>query len=194
MMTGRLERAVGEMHETDPATGRLVMMLEETCRLHVFSDTKERSAFLKTADKALRSGVSPEFAERTVRLLGIIGGDEAVPILVPFLEDPSDAVRRAAVVACGRQGDVAMVPRLRSVAANGVSHAEGRTVVEALERIGTPEAETVLAEMVRSARSLTAYDAYLALRRLRNIWGPPCSLEEFERARNLSEYGAPACR
>lgn len=118
------------------------------------------STVIKELSKALVNRPN-DIRTAAARALGAIGDKQAVPSLVGLLQDFDPIVASAAADALGQIGDSSAIPGLKKVLEGYKSdgdrhhqlHGEQRGVfmaaIYALERIGTPEAKTVVRKFTR---------------------------------------------
>lgn len=106
---------------------------------------------------------------RTAYLIGIAGTAETAEFLTPLLADIDSTVRLQAVFACGQLADSTHVPTLNQIAQRN-SAIEREYAVDALAKIGTPEAITIVYTIMMSggAREPLRARAALALHRARD--------------------------
>ncbi|WP_018251487.1 HEAT repeat domain-containing protein [Salinispora mooreana] len=98
----------------------------------------------------LTSGVhstNVDIRRRAIQAVAELAGDEATAVLVDALDDPDPTVRRHAALALGAQGEVAAVPALVDLVA------EGGHDVEAAEHLGALSDDLARAEQIVSALS-----------------------------------------
>ena len=125
----------------------------------------------KSTDPRIVAALGPAVADssatiraRAVESLGIIGDKGAVPLLIRALRDDDQAVRRKAVEALGKLKDAsATQPLLRLLK----DQERPYDVVWALGQIGSKEAIPVLTPMLDSDDRYLAYNAMIALRKIR---------------------------
>ncbi|WP_025620093.1 MerR family transcriptional regulator [Salinispora cortesiana] len=96
----------------------------------------------------LTSGVhstNVDIRRRAIQAVAELAGDEATAVLVDALDDPDPTVRRHAALALGAQGEVAAVPALVDLVA------EGGHDVEAAEHLGALSDDPARAEKIVGA-------------------------------------------
>ncbi|MCK6526433.1 HEAT repeat domain-containing protein [Myxococcota bacterium] len=101
---------------------------------------------------------------RAVESLGILGDKRAVPALIAALDDRDPGVRREAVEALGKLKDPAAAAPLMKLLA---SEEKPYDVIWALGQIGDRAAIPQLTTMLESRDKYLAYNAMMALRRIR---------------------------
>ncbi|MDD5557314.1 MAG: HEAT repeat domain-containing protein [bacterium] len=190
----RLARRMAEdYHAADADTARVMaqymqVLADEVRRRSVrqtFAALPERGDFIRWATANIEQARMPALAF-LLRLLGFAGDPEAAPVLRRYAQSSSPEVRDPAVLALGLLGEEAALDEIGRILSSreiGIPEAEICTV--AMERIGTGKARGMLIEAMRIGRPLTAYDAYLSLKRIRGVPGRPLSVEEFEQGRGI---------
>ncbi|MCX6340188.1 MAG: HEAT repeat domain-containing protein [Candidatus Aureabacteria bacterium] len=166
--------------------------VHEICLRQRFPASRERSRFSRWAAAAMEKAETPVLTF-LIRLLGIVGDQDAAKALRPYCLSRDPVVRTTAVWAMGMQGSPEVIDEIGKILADrSLPAEEGEVFLAALERIGGRSAAGVLLEVVRSGRPLLAYEAYLSLGEMRGQTGRVLSLEEFEQGRTVlcEEYRA----
>ncbi len=98
---------------------------------------RELRQFLPVPQFIKDAKANPNKHERTkaLKLLGVVGGDEAKAVLVAALDDEDVYVRGNAVMAMGELGDVAVVPALEKVEADPANQRIQHLVRHALKQL-----------------------------------------------------------
>ncbi len=110
------------------------------------------------------SDANATIRSRAVESLGVIGDKSAIPSLIRALGDDDRKVRREAVEALGKLKDPAAV---RPLLAMAKTEDKPYDVVWALGQIASKEAIPILTPMLDSSDKYLAYNAMMALRRIR---------------------------
>jgi len=121
----------------------------------------------------------PDWRVRAVMLLGDLGATEAVPAVMPLLDDPDPEVRLFAAQTLGRLGAVEAAPRLRELAFEDEHERVRMWGATALADLGDPEAVRANVELLSaSSMWVRATGAYQL-----DYLGDPQALEALEAAR-----------
>ena len=95
--------------------------------------------------EASRSQGNPDVRKAAVEALGLVGGSQAVELLVAALRDPEESVRKAASNALGKVGDASAVKRLEPLVADENQDVRA-AALEAVIRIGGRKQKTTQRE------------------------------------------------
>lgn len=166
--------------------------LQKICLRQRFPESAERTAFLKWSEGWMEKGKLP-VSVFLIRLEGICGDKSVEPVLLRYAQSWVPEMRRSAVISMGLIGAPQATDEIaKMLAAKEVGWEEGERMVIGLERIGDLKSIGVLVEVLRKAKSVLAFQAYVSLRRLRGEPSIPISLEEFEQRRDglVTEYDA----
>jgi HEAT repeat protein len=159
--------------------------VQKICLRQSFPATAARDDFHQWATANIEKAQMP-ILTFVLRILGISGGKDILSFMQKYSQSWVPDVRRAAVMSLGLLGDPLVLDEIKKMLANNdVSLEDGTWGVVAMERIGNAKAREALIEVLRSGKPLIAYDAYLALKRMRKQPGKPLSLEEFEQGRSV---------
>ncbi|MCX6353738.1 MAG: HEAT repeat domain-containing protein [Candidatus Aureabacteria bacterium] len=142
-----------------------------------------RGEFVRWASRTMKGADTPELLF-IIRLLGVVGDPGALDAIGVYGDSPLPEVRKAAMLSMGLLG----APEARDDIAAYLSDQdlplkEGKSFLLALSLIKGRSSEEIVVGVLRAARPLLAYEAYLRLREMRGDTGKPLPLEEFEQRR-----------
>jgi len=180
------------METMDRYMASFVDEVQLICLRQRFPASRERAEFTRWACGGMEKAETHVLIFM-IRLLGIMGDRDSVKSLQHYRQSGEGAVRTAAVWAMGMQGSPDVIDDIGKILADqSLPAGEGGAFMVALERIGGGRAAAALREVVRDARPLLAYEAYLSLEKLRGQPGRVLSLEEFEQGRSIlcEDYSA----
>ena len=167
----------------DQYLGVFVGEAQKICLRQRFPDSAERTAHIKWAEGWMEKGKLPAVVF-LIRMSGIYGDKGTATTLLRYAQSWVPEMRRAAVISMGMLGAPQVTDELaKMLSAKEVSWEEGERMVVGLERIGDEKAVETLVAVLRKAKSVLAYQAYVSLRKLRGESSIQISLEEFEQRR-----------
>jgi len=193
-MLYRLSRTLCEEYSPSGGEARRVMeqcmggmseAVQEMSGDRKFDASPARGEFVRWASRSIKGTDTPELVF-IISLLGVVGDPGALDAIRAYGKSPLPEVRKAAVLSMGLLGSPEGQEDIAAyVADQDLSLKEGKSFLLALSLIKGRRPEEILVGVLRAARPLLAYEAYLRLREMRGDTGKPLPLEEFEQRRKV---------